>query len=105
VSAHGSNGDGLPTGWIGHISCHRSRKDVELEVEAALADFFRELRCAGRQPGHRQGRQSPSDAPEAKYSFEQIRGVTPRSLWAEPSCQVFTDPAAVNGDGPQGGTG
>ncbi len=86
------NGDGLPTGWVGHISF--SDKDGrDLQVRR-LPNFFENFPVVLEDEQGIVRADIPFRRAEAKYSFEQ-QGVTATVYGGALNGQTFTDPSDV----------
>lgn len=86
------NGDGLPTGWLGHIS-FTDKDGRDLQVRR-LPNFFENFPVVLEDSQGIVRADIPFRRAEAKYSFEQT-GVTAKVYGGALNGQTFTDPAAV----------
>jgi photosystem II CP47 chlorophyll apoprotein len=86
------NGDGLPTGWIGHIS-FTDKDGRDLQVRR-LPNFFENFPVVLEDKDRIVRADIPFRRAEAKYSFEQT-GVTATVYGGELDGKTFTDPADV----------
>ena len=86
------NGDGLPTGWQGHIA-FQDRDGNELEVRR-IPNFFENFPVILEDKEGNVRADIPFRRAEAKYSFEQT-GITATIYGGDLNGQTFTDPAVV----------
>jgi photosystem II CP47 chlorophyll apoprotein len=86
------NGDGLPTGWLGHIS-FTDKDGRDLSVRR-LPNFFENFPVVLEDKDGIVRADIPFRRAEAKYSFEQT-GVTATVYGGELNGKTFTDPADV----------
>jgi photosystem II CP47 chlorophyll apoprotein len=86
------NGDGLPTGWLGHIS-FTDNDGRELEVRR-LPNFFENFPVVLQDANGIVRADIPFRRAEAKYAFEQ-QGVTATVYGGALNGQTFKDPADV----------
>ena len=87
------NGDGLPTGWQGHIAFN-DKEGNELEVRR-IPNFFENFPVILEDKEGNVRADIPFRRAEAKYSFEQT-GITATIYGGDLDGQTFTDPAAVS---------
>ena len=85
------NGDGLPTGWVGHISTDKEGRDLQVR---RLPNFFENFPVVLEDKDGIVRADIPFRRAEAKYSFEQT-GVTATVYGGELDGQTFTDPTEV----------
>lgn len=86
------NGDGLPTGWLGHIS-FTDKDGRDLQVRR-LPNFFENFPVILEDSDGIVRGDIPFRRAEAKYSFEQ-QGITATVYGGALDGQTFTDPAEV----------
>jgi len=86
------NGDGLPTGWFGHIA-FSDKEGNDLEVRR-IPNFFENFPVLLEDQNGNVRADIPFRRAEAKYSFEQV-GVTATVYGGSMDGQTFTDPAQV----------
>ncbi|WP_320677402.1 photosystem II chlorophyll-binding protein CP47 [Prochlorococcus sp. MIT 1300] len=86
------NGDGLPTGWQGHIA-FTDREGNDLEVRR-IPNFFENFPVILEDSNGNVKADIPFRRAEAKYSFEQT-GITATIYGGELDGQTFTDPVVV----------
>ena len=86
------NGDGLPTGWLGHIA-FTDKDGRDLQVRR-LPNFFENFPVVLEDSQGIVRADIPFRRAEAKYSFEQT-GVTATVYGGALNGQTFTDPADV----------
>ena len=86
------NGDGLPTGWLGHIS-FTDKEGRDLQVRR-LPNFFENFPVILEDSDGIVRGDIPFRRAEAKYSFEQ-QGITASVYGGALDGQTFTDPAEV----------
>ena len=86
------NGDGLPTGWLGHIS-FTDKDGRDLQVRR-LPNFFENFPVVLQDSDGVVRADIPFRRAEAKYSFEQS-GVTATVYGGELNGKTYTDPADV----------
>ena len=86
------NGDGLPTGWQGHIA-FQDKEGNELEVRR-IPNFFENFPVILEDKEGNVRADIPFRRAEAKYSFEQT-GITATIYGGDLNGQTFTDPAVV----------
>jgi photosystem II CP47 chlorophyll apoprotein len=86
------NGDGLPTGWQGHISFNDNEGN-DLEVRR-IPNFFENFPVILEDQNGNVRADIPFRRAEAKYSFEQT-GITATVYGGELDGKTFTDPAVV----------
>jgi len=86
------NGDGLPTGWQGHIA-FKDKEGNELDVRR-LPNFFENFPVILEDQNGNVKADIPFRRAEAKYSIEQT-GVTATIYGGELSGQTFNDPIVV----------
>jgi photosystem II CP47 chlorophyll apoprotein len=86
------NGDGLPTGWQGHIS-FTDKEGNDLEVRR-IPNFFENFPVILEDQSGNVKADIPFRRAEAKYSFEQV-GVTATVYGGELDGKTFTDPVVV----------
>ena len=86
------NGDGLPTGWLGHIA-FTDKAGHDLQVRR-LPNFFENFPVILQDETGVVRADIPFRRAEAKYAFEQ-QGVTATVYGGALNGQTFTDPADV----------
>jgi len=86
------NGDGLPTGWQGHIA-FKDKAGNDLEVRR-LPNFFENFPVILEDQDGNVRADIPFRRAEAKFSIEQT-GVTATIYGGELNGQTFTDPVVV----------
>jgi len=86
------NGDGLPTGWQGHIS-FTDKEGNDLEVRR-IPNFFENFPVILEDQNGNVRADIPFRRAEAKYSFEQV-GVTATVYGGDLNGKSFTDPVTV----------
>ena len=86
------NGDGLPTGWQGHIA-FTDKEGNDLEVRR-IPNFFENFPVILEDKEGNVRADIPFRRAEAKYSFEQT-GITATIYGGDLNGQTFTDPAVV----------
>ncbi len=86
------NGDGLPTGWQGHIA-FADKEGNDLEVRR-IPNFFENFPVILEDQNGNVKADIPFRRAEAKYSFEQV-GVTATIYGGELDGQTFNDPVVV----------
>jgi len=86
------NGDGLPTGWQGHVS-FTDKNGNDLEVRR-LPNFFENFPVILEDKDGNVRADIPFRRAEAKYSIEQT-GVSATVYGGELNGQTFTDPVVV----------
>jgi photosystem II CP47 chlorophyll apoprotein len=86
------NGDGLPTGWQGHVG-FTDKDGNDLEVRR-IPNFFENFPVVLEDQNGNVKADIPFRRAEAKYSFEQA-GVTATIYGGEMNGQTFNDPVVV----------
>jgi photosystem II CP47 chlorophyll apoprotein len=86
------NGDGVPTGWQGHVS-FSDKEGNDLEVRR-IPNFFENFPVILEDQDGNVRADIPFRRAEAKYSFEQT-GITATVYGGELNGQTFTDPVVV----------
>jgi photosystem II CP47 chlorophyll apoprotein len=86
------NGDGVPTGWQGHVS-FTDKEGNELQVRR-MPNFFENFPVILEDKEGNVRADIPFRRAEAKYSFEQT-GITATVYGGELNGQTFSDPVIV----------